>query len=108
MAHHTPCIIGEVLHASRRTRGLLVWLFLCALIWAQSASFASDHAHNRSEHCCGLCHVGPLPLLQPVASAGFAPTVAVAWLPLSRDFDTPHEALLTAGSSRAPPFSLPV
>jgi hypothetical protein len=49
-----------------------------------------------------------LPLLQPVTSAGCAPIVAVAWLALSRDFETPHEALLAAGSSRAPPFSLPV
>src|ERR1019366_3649902 len=109
VAHHTPCIIGAVLHASRRTRGLLVWLFLCALICAQSASFASEHSHRHaSQHCCRLCHVGPLPLLQPVTSAGLAPVVAVAWLSLSCDFDTPHEALLTAGSSRAPPFSLPV
>ncbi|MCX6633405.1 MAG: hypothetical protein NTW28_37900 [Candidatus Solibacter sp.] len=88
---------------------MLVLLFLCALICAQTASFASEHSHQHSpEHCCGLCHAGPLPLLQPVTSAGFAPIVAVAWLSWSRDFDTPHEALLTAGSSRAPPSSLPV
>jgi len=97
-----------VFHARRTLRGLFVLLFLCALICAQTASFASDHSHNRSEHCCGLCHVGPLPLLQPVTAAGGAPIMAVAWLALSRDFDTPHEALLAAGSSRAPPFSLPV
>jgi hypothetical protein len=49
-----------------------------------------------------------LPILQPVTSAGFTPIVAVAWLSVTGDFDTPHEALLAAGSSRAPPFSLPV
>jgi hypothetical protein len=89
-------------------KALFVLLFLCALVCAQTASLASEHSHNRSEHCCGLCHVGPLPLLQPVAAAGFAPIVTVAWLSLSGDFDTPHEALLAAGSSRAPPFSLSV
>jgi len=90
-------------------RVLFVLLFLCALICAQTASFASEHSHHHaSRHCCRLCHVGPLPLLEPVTSAGGGPIMAVAWLPLSRDFDTPHEALLTAGSSRAPPFSLPV
>lgn len=83
-------------------------LFLCALIGAQTASFASEHSHNRSEHCCALCHVGPLPLLQPVASAGVVPAVPVAWLTLSREFDKLHDAQLTAGSSRAPPLSLPV
>jgi len=100
--------MGAVFHAHRRTRALFSLLFLCALICAQSASFASEHSHNGSEHCCGLCHVGPLPLLQPAASAGFTPIVTVAWLSPSRDFGTPHEALLAAGSSRAPPFSLPV
>jgi hypothetical protein len=55
-----------------------------------------------------LCHIGPLPLLEPVTSAGFTPILAVAWLSCSGDFDAPHEAVLRAGSSRAPPFSLPV
>jgi hypothetical protein len=101
--------MGTVFHAHRTTRALLVVLFLCALVCTQSALFASEHSYQHSsQHCCGLCHVGPLPLLQPVSSAGFAPIVAVAWLPWSRNFDTPHEALLTAGSSRAPPASLAV
>jgi hypothetical protein len=97
-----------VLHARRKLRGLFVLLFLCALICAQTASFASEHSHNRSEHCCGLCHIGPLPLLEPVTSAGFTPILAVAWLSRSGDFDSPHEAPPATGSSRAPPFSLPV
>jgi hypothetical protein len=101
--------MGAVFHAHRKTRVLFVLLFLCALICAQTASFASEHSHHHaSRHCCRLCHVGPLPLLEPVTSAGGGPIMAVAWLSLSGDLDTPHEALLTAGSSRAPPFSLPV
>jgi hypothetical protein len=101
--------MGAVFQAHRTIRALFIVLFLCALICAQSASFASEHSHQHSsQHCCGLCHVGPLPLLQPVSSAGFAPIVAVAWLPWSHNFDTPHEAPLTAGSSRAPPSSLAV
>ena len=104
-----PCIISAVRHASRRTRGLLVLLFLCALICAQSASFASKHSHwGASHHCCRLCHPGPLPLLQAVNSTGLSPIRAVAWLSLSHDFEAPHEGLLTAGASRAPPLSLPV
>jgi hypothetical protein len=100
--------MDAVFHVCRRLRGFFVLLFLCALICAQSASLASQHSHNRSEHCCGLCHVGPLPLLQPAASTGFAPILSVAWLSPSHDLDSPGDALLTAGSSRAPPFSLPV
>ena len=84
-------------------------LFLCALVFAQTASFASEHLHQNSEqHCCGLCHVGPMPLLQPTMSAGCTPMLAVAWISWSPDFDTPREALLIAGSSRAPPLLLPV
>jgi len=90
----------------RITRTLLVLLFLCAVITAQAASFASEHAHQHSsQHCCGLCHIGPLPLLQAAATTGFAPIVVVAWLSHSCDFNTPHEVLLASGSSRAPPLS---
>src|SRR5436305_11099003 len=101
--------MNKVSHVCRRTRALFIVLFLCALICAQTASFASEHSHQHSsQHCCGLCHVGPLPLLQPVTTVAGAPIVTIAWLPWSRDFETPHEAQLTAGSSRAPPLSFPV
>ena len=104
-----PCIMGAVLHASRRTDSLLVLLFLCALMCAQSASFASEHSHRHaSQHCCLLCHSGPLPLLQPVISTAISPMLAVAWLSLSSDFATPHEGPHTPGSSRAPPLQLPI
>jgi uncharacterized membrane protein len=93
----------------RIARALLVLLFLCAVVSAQTVSIETEHSHQHSsQHCCGLCHIGPLPLLQPVASAEVAPTVAVAWLSSFSDCDFPHEVLLAAGSSRAPPSTLPV
>uniref|UniRef100_Q02AU3 DUF2607 family protein n=1 Tax=Solibacter usitatus (strain Ellin6076) TaxID=234267 RepID=Q02AU3_SOLUE len=93
-----------MLTRGRIARILLVLLFLCAILIAQAESFASQHSHQHSsQHCCGLCHVGPLPLLQPVSSAGLAPIAAVAWLSPSFGFNKPYEALLAAGSSRAPP-----
>jgi hypothetical protein len=85
-------------------RTFLVLLFLCAMVGAQSASFASEHSHQHSsQHCCGLCHVGPLPLLQPASAAAFAPAVTVALLAAPLDCDLRYDVLLTAGSSRAPP-----
>ena len=82
----------------------LVVLLMCAVICAQAAALDSGHSHQRvSQHCCGLCHVGPLPFLQPVNWAAVAPSVAVAWLCRSVESDTPHEVRLAAGSSRAPP-----
>jgi len=93
-----------MLTRGRIARILLVLLFLCAVLVAQAESFAPEHSHQHSsQHCCGLCHVGPLPILQPALSAGFAPIVAVAWLSPSFGFSKPREALLAAGSSRAPP-----
>ena len=90
-------------------RTLLVLVFLCAMVSAQSASFTSEHSHQHSsQHCCGLCHVGPLPLLQPVTSTALAPMVALALLSSSADCDSPHDVLLAAASSRAPPSSLPL
>lgn len=88
--------------AARRLLFLL--LLLCALVCAQTFSIASEHLHQHSsQHCCGLCHTGPLPFVQPAIVVSLAPVLPVAWLENSSRFDIPHEAILTAGSSRAPP-----
>jgi len=83
----------------------LVALFLCALVFAQAASLASEHWHHHSSHhCCVLCHAGPMPLLRStVSAAAFAPVLPLAWLERFSGLDAPREALLTAGDSRAPP-----
>jgi hypothetical protein len=88
--------------AARRLIYLL--LLLSALVFAQTTSLASEHLHQHSsQHCCGLCHSGPLPFVQPAIAANVAPMLSVAWLENSSGLDTPHEVILTAGSSRAPP-----
>jgi len=78
---------------------------LCALIGAQSASLAFDHPHD-SGHCCRLCHLGPLPFLQPIPVAGIAPVMTIAWYGGSFDGASTHDALLSSASSRAPPSLL--
>jgi hypothetical protein len=87
---------------SRSARGLWIALFLCAVVCAQAASLAFEHPHD-SGHCCQLCHLGPLPFLEPAPVAAIAPVVAVAWYCGTSDTGTPHEALFSAASSRAPP-----
>jgi hypothetical protein len=87
------------------TRTILVVLFLLAVVCAQGASLAFEHPHD-SGHCCQLCHLGPLPFLQPVPVATIAPVMALAWFQILPDSDTIHETLLAAASSRAPPSSL--
>src|SRR5689334_8037892 len=88
--------------AARRI--LLLLFLLCALVLTQTTSLASEHLHQHSsQHCCGLCHSGPLPFVQPAVASSFAPMQSVAWLRNSAGLDAPHEVILTAGSSRAPP-----
>jgi hypothetical protein len=84
-------------------RRSLVLLLMCVVFCAQAVSLAWDHSHPDSQHCCGLCHAGPLPFLQPPISGLLAPAVAVAWLASPSDINTAHETLLSSGSSRAPP-----
>ena len=82
----------------------LLLLLLCAMLCAQTASIASEHFHQHSsQHCCGLCHAGPLPFIQPSISAALAPLFAPAWLDAQDLTGAPREALLAAGSTRAPP-----
>ena len=83
---------------------LFVLVLLCAVVCAQSVSLASEHFHQHStQHCCGLCHAGPLPLIQPTVTAAFAPVLSMAWMEWSTGLDAPHQILLAAGYSRAPP-----
>jgi hypothetical protein len=98
-----------VLKMPSRPRGIvrvsLVALFLCAMVCAQAASLASEYWHHHSsQHCCLLCHIGPLPLLQSnVSAAAVAPVLSTVWLERSSGVETPHEVLRAAGDSRAPP-----
>jgi len=85
-------------------RVLLVLLLMCAVVSAQAASLLAEHSHQHSsEHCCRLCHAGPLPFLPSTAQAAVAPDGAVVWLAGSSDYDATPEVLLAAGDSRAPP-----
>jgi hypothetical protein len=86
------------------SRVLLVVALLCAVVCAQAASLISEQLHQHSsQHCCALCHIGPLPFLQPAIAAYSAPVLATEWFEWSVELDTPHEVLLAAGYSRAPP-----
>jgi hypothetical protein len=79
----------------------LVLLLLSAVICAQATSLLSEQLHQHSsQHCC---HIGPLPFLQPAVAGYIAPMLAAAWFEWSHKLDAPHDVMLTAGYSRAPP-----
>ena len=86
------------------SRTLLVLLLLSLTLLGQSAALASqEESHHAPDHCCLLCHVGPLPFLQTTATSGLTPIFLVAWLAPEPDFAPAHQVLLAASSSRAPP-----
>lgn len=85
-------------------RIFVVTLLLCAVVGAQAVSLAQVHSHQRSsQHCCGLCHTGPLPFVPISIGAALAPLLAVIWLAASDECDGAREQLASAESSRAPP-----
>jgi len=89
--------------AFTRSRVCVIVLLLCAF-FAQSSAFESEHQqHNSSQHCCLLCHIGPLPFVQAGAIATAEPLVAIAWLPPSDPRHRKHDVLPSSDSSRAPP-----
>jgi len=85
-------------------RTLLVLLLVCLTLLGQSLALASqDESHHAPDHCCLLCHVGPLPFLQTTATGAVTPVFLVAWLAPTPDFEPAHPAPLFAISSRGPP-----
>ena len=79
-----------------------VMLLLCAVVCAQAVSLEQVHSHS-SQHCCGLCHTGPLPFEPISIGAAGLPALALIWLAVSDDCDGVREILAAASSSRAPP-----
>jgi hypothetical protein len=84
----------------------LIVILLAAVVCAQAASLEEFHHQSSSHHCCGLCHAG-MPFVQSAQAGPIAPVASNGWLEQPWTVDTPHEVLLTAGSSRAPPVSFP-
>src|SRR5207253_11489291 len=99
---------NEIVMAQRRCGSLLVVALLAVLLGAQTISFAGAHGHQHpSQHCCALCHAGPLPFLQSGFASALAPQPRVAWFSGTVESEIPHEAPLLSGSSRAPPHPIP-
>jgi hypothetical protein len=81
-----------------------VLLLLCLVLVAQSAAFASvNEQHHAQDHCCTLCHVGPLPFLHTNVPAFLAPSFTMVWFESTPDFVAVHNVLFSTSPSRAPP-----
>jgi hypothetical protein len=90
------------IHCDRRL--LVVLLLLCATMLAQSSALsAQSESHHSPDHCCLLCHVGPLPFLQASVTAVLAPVFRVVWLAPPAHFETNSDIRVVPSPSRAPP-----
>lgn len=85
-------------------KALLIVLLLCVTSMAQFAALLGQpEAHRSSEHCCMLCHVGPLPFLQASTTSVVAPVFEVVWLAQGAEIASTHDVLLPSSPARAPP-----
>jgi hypothetical protein len=92
----------RVIHCDRRL--LVVLLLLCVMVLAQSSAVSAEReSHHSPDHCCLLCHVGPMPFLQTSVPVTIAPAVHVEWLAPNPEFESVHDVLLATSYSRGPP-----
>jgi len=81
-----------------------VALLLCATVAAQAEALAGMYGvHHATEHCCVVCHMGPLPFLRAPTTASIAPVLHVVWLEFNPHRLSSGEILPVASASRAPP-----
>jgi len=78
-------------------------LLMLAVVCAQTA-WLSDcgHAHS-SQHCCGLCHAGPMTFVAQAIFSSAAPVSPVEWVAVALGSNAPPQSFCGPGSSRAPP-----
>ena len=87
-----------------RQKLCLAVFLLFATVYAQSFALEIEHQqHESSQHCCLLCHAGPLALVQPDFQWMSAPVLWVGWLAYAPEFAPDHQLLLPRAASRAPP-----
>ena len=90
------------IHCDRRL--LVVLLLLCLTMVAQSSALsAQSESHHSPDHCCLLCHVGPLPFLQASVTALLSPVFQVVWLAPPAYSETTSDVRVVPSPSRAPP-----
>jgi hypothetical protein len=79
-------------------------LLMLAVVCAQTAWLSTDCGHEHSsQHCCGLCHAGPMTFVAQAIFSSAAPVAPVEWVATNLGVDVPPQAFCGSGSSRAPP-----
>ena len=83
---------------------VLVLLIAYGTLSSQGAWVTPGHTHRSGpEHCCGVCHAGHLPLVEPVNAFSVLPPARRDWFHSSEKRQRQQDALIVLGQSRAPP-----
>jgi hypothetical protein len=87
---------------------VLVLLIAYGTLSSQGAWVTHSHTHRGGpEHCCGVCHAGHLPLVEPAGSFSVLPPARTDWFQFPEERRRQQDALVVLRQSRAPP-SLPI
>ena len=85
-------------------KALFVVLLLCVTCLVQFGALLGEReSHHSSDHCCLLCHVGPLQFLETSQTPVVAPVFEVVWLTPDLEAAQAHDVQLPASPARAPP-----
>jgi hypothetical protein len=85
-------------------KALFIVLLLCVTGAAQFAALVGEpESHHASDHCCLLCHMGPLQFVETSVAVGLAPVFAVVWLTPATEVAMVHDVQLPFSPARAPP-----
>jgi hypothetical protein len=83
---------------------LLMVLISYGILSSQVVWLTPEHAHaGGPEHCCGICHAGHLPLVEPVAAIRILVPSRIDWFRSSEECPGQLDALVVLSHSRAPP-----
>lgn len=89
-----------------RTGWITLVLFVCLVVFAQSASLSAQfESHHATDHCCLLCHVGAIPFLQVAVASRLTPVFREVWFAPPVDVVMAGESVPLIRASRAPPQS---
>jgi hypothetical protein len=84
-------------------KAVLVLLVLIGTVSSQAASFGSHHSEEHATHCCGVCHIGHLTLLDAAGAFDFVAPSLLYWHRAVEKATRAPEPQVVLDLSRAPP-----
>src|SRR5712692_745969 len=84
-------------------KAVLILLAIIGTTSSQAESLSSHHSQEHASHCCGVCHIGHLSLLDAAHGFGFTPPSISCWHRPVEESTCAPERRIILDLSRAPP-----